>query len=170
MKTIHIKNYVPLLEGNTVLNSDILKLKSLIKELYEYTLKDDPKFHFFFEEVDIVIRIDAEECLSKVKTYLRDKRIDFEEYDYPFPPEGKYGEGRDSIVANNFELLMTVFHANSVAAIILDEDKHFQYLERLIHTALNPKYYSHDQEGEQLLKLAKLKIGMQKIQKLLNTD
>lgn len=169
MKTIHIKNYVELLPGNLIRTKDVAMLKSLVKELYEHALKDDPSFHFFFEP-EIIVRISSEECLKKVKTFLEDRRIEFEEYDYPFPPPGKFGEGRDGIVARNLDLFLTVFHAHSVAAITMDEDDHFQYLERVIHTAFNPRFYGHELEGRKLLGLAELKLGKEKIQKIMTVE
>jgi hypothetical protein len=145
IKTIHIKNYKP--------------QKALTKELYNRTLKDDPKFHFFFEP-EIIFRITTEDCLTKAKSFLQGKNIEFEEYDYPFPPEGKFGEESGGIVANNLELFLSIFHANSVAALTMNEKDHCKYLERLVHTAFNPKGYSHEQEGKCLVKLAALKLGV----------
>lgn len=66
IKTIHIKNYVPIINGNAVNTSDVPKLKALVKELYEYTLKDDPKFHFFFEP-EIIFRITLKGVFIKNK-------------------------------------------------------------------------------------------------------
>ena len=155
IKTIHIRN------------DDIPKLKALAKELYDYTLKDDPKFHFFFEP-PLIFRITTEGCLKKAKSFLHARNIEFDEYDYPHPhpcpPEGRFGkrfgEERGGIVANNLELFLQVFHANSVAALTMSEEEHFTYLERLVHTAFNPKYYSREQEGKWLTKLAALKLGV----------
>ena len=166
IKTIHIKNYVPILNGNTVNTSDVLKLKALVKELYDHTLKDDPIFHFFFEP-EIIFRITTEDCLRKAKSYLQSKNIEFEEYDYPFAPEGKFGEERGGIVANNLELFLPILHGHSVAAITMSEDEHFKYLERVIHTAFNPKFYSHEQEEGKLANLAVLKLGVDGVLKLL---
>jgi len=159
MKTIHIKNYLPIVNGNMINLSDIPKLKELIKELYAHCLKDDKKFHYFFEP-EIIIRIDSEEVLNKVKDFLNNKDIQFDEYDYPFAPAGKFGEDPNSIVAKNLELFLTIFHANSIAAITMTEEEHFQYVERLIHTAFNPKLISHQREGSILMNLAKLKLGI----------
>jgi hypothetical protein len=52
-----------------------------------------------------------------------------------------------------------VFNANSVAVLIMSNDDHFRYLERLIHTAFNPRGSTQAQEGYWLLKLAALKLG-----------
>lgn len=168
MKTIHIKN-IQLLEGNRIYTNDVSKLKNLIKELFEFTLKDDPKFHFFFEP-ELIIRIDSESCLEKVNSYLNGKNIPFEEYDYPFPEPPGFGEERNGVVANNLDLFLSVFHANSVAAITLDEDSHKKYLERLIHTACNPKFYSHEVEGKIILELASLKFGSEQLAKILKIN
>jgi len=145
IKTIHIKNHK--------------HQKALAKRLYDHILKDDPKFHFLFEP-EIIFRITAEDCLTKAKGFLGTENIEFEEYDYPFPPDGKFGEERGGIVANNLELFLSIFHANSVAALIMSEDDHFNYLERLVHTAFNPKGYSRKQEGEWLAMLAACKMGV----------
>lgn len=166
IKTVHIKNYVPIINGNAVNTSDVPKLKALVNELYKHTLKDDPKFHFFFEP-EIIFRITLEECLSKTKSLLQNRNIEFEEYDYPFPPEGKFGEERGSIVANNLDIFLPILHAHSVVAITMNEDEHFKYLERVIHTAFNPKFYSHEGEGSKLAKLAELKLGADGVIKLL---
>lgn len=162
IKTVHIKNFVPLLSNNAVYTSDVPKLKNLINELYDYTLKDDPKFHFFFEP-EIIIRITTEVSLTKVKNYLQSKSINFEEYDYPFPPEGKFGEEKGGIVANNLDLFLAVFHSNSLAALSMSEEDHFKYIERLVHTAFNLKFYPHEQEGKWLTNLAVLKLGKEGI-------
>ncbi|KKQ85187.1 MAG: hypothetical protein UT08_C0009G0021 [Candidatus Woesebacteria bacterium GW2011_GWB1_38_8] len=168
IKTIHIKNYFQPLPDNKIYNHDIDRMRALIKELYGLILKDDPKFHFFFEP-ELIIRITTTECLAKVKQFLQSRSIEFEEYEYPFPPEGKFGEGRDSIVARNLELFLTIFHANSVAAITMNEEEHFQYIERLVHTAFNPKFSSHEQEGTWLANLAALKLGKDGVLKTLGS-
>lgn len=166
IKTIHIKNYVPIVNGNAVNTSDVPKLKALVKELYDHTLKDDPGFHFFFEP-EIIFRITTEDCLTKTKSFLQNRNIEFEEYDYPFTPEGKFGEEKSGIVANNLDIFLPILHAHSVAAITMNEDDHLKYLERVIHTAFNPKFYSHEQEGSKLAKLAELKLGADGVIKLL---
>ena len=148
IKTIHIKN------------DDIPKSKALAKELFDHTLKHDPKFHFFFEPA-LIIRITTEDSLAKVKIFLQDRNIEFEEYDYPDAPEGKFGEERGGIVVKNMELFLQVFHANSVAALTMREEDHFHYLERLVHTAFNPRGLTRAQEGFWLLQLAALKLGYQ---------
>ncbi len=148
IKTIHIKNDVP-------------KLYALAKELYDHTLKDDPNFHFFFEPA-LIIRITSKDCLTKAKSFLQARSIEFEEYDYPHPnpPEGRFGEERGGIVAKNLELFLSIFHANSVAALTMSEEEYpKEYLERLVHTAFNPRGYSREQEGCWLLQLAALKLG-----------
>jgi hypothetical protein len=149
MKTIHLEN------------QDVTKGKVLVKELYDYTLKDDPEFHFFFEPA-LIIRITTEDCLTRAKSYLQARNIIFKEYDYPFPPLGppeNFGEERYGIVVNYYNLFLAVFHANSVAALTMSEEEHFKYLERIIHTAFNPKSYSREKEGVSLLQLAALKLG-----------
>lgn len=157
IKTIHLKN-VELLPGNAIYESEVPKLKSLMKELYDLFLKDDTKFHFFFEP-ELIIRITNSECLEKVKKFLQEKEIKFEEYDYPFPPDGNFGEAKEGNVAKNLELFLTIFHANSVAALTMSEEDHFKYLERLVHTAFNPKFFTPSQEGAWLTNLACLKLG-----------
>lgn len=162
MKTIHIKNFVPLVKdsnGNDAINTiDLPKLKALIQDLYTHVLKDDPKFHFFFEP-EIIIRTMEGDTLERVKNFLTERNIQFEEYDYPFAPKGKFGELRDGIVANNLQLFLTIFHANSVAALTMTDEEHFRFVERLIHTAFNPKFFSLSQEGTYLANLAVMKLG-----------
>ena len=169
MKTVHIKNYVNILPGNAVTLADVEKMKGLLKELYDHTLKEDPLFHFFFEP-EIIIRIDSEACLNKVKDFLSQRNIEFEGYDYPFPPPGKFGEEQNGIVAKNLNLFLPVLHASSVAAITMNDSDHFQYLERLIHTAFNPKFLSHEVEGKVLTRLAMFKLGKQGLLKVLESE
>lgn len=88
---------------------------------------------------------------------------------WDYAPEGKFGEGRDSIVARNLELFLTIFHANSVAALTMNKEEHFQYIERLVHTAFNPKFSSHEQEGTWLANLAALKLGKDGVLKTLGS-
>lgn len=168
IKTIHIINYVPIINGNAVNTDDVPKLKALAKEVYEHILKDDPNFHFFFEP-EIIFRITTENCLAKAKSFLQSKNIEFEEYDYPFPSNGKFGEEKGSIVANNLDIFLPVLHAHSVAAITMSNDDHFKYLERVIHTAFNPKFYSYGEEGERLARLAELKLCADGVIKLLKS-
>ena len=61
-----------------------MKMKELIKELYESILTRDPLWHFFYEP-EIIIRMSDSECIDQVKTFLKDRNIDFLEYDYPEP-------------------------------------------------------------------------------------
>ena len=42
----------------------------------------------------------------------------------------------------------------------ISEAEYPNYLERLVHTAFNPRCYSREKEGEWLLKLAALKLGL----------
>lgn len=169
MKTIHIRNYVNILPGNAVTLADIVKMKNLMGELYTFTLRDDSLFHFFYEP-EIIIRIDSETCFDKVKNFLNQRNIEFEVYDYPFPPFGKFGEEKEGIVARNLNLFLPVFHASSIAAITMTDEDHFRYLERLIHTAFNPKFLPHDAEGKALVQLAMLKLDKQGILKVLESE
>jgi hypothetical protein len=158
MKTIHIKGYIPIINGVGVYRSDIPKLQGLIRELYACCLKDDGKFHHFFEP-ELIVRIDSVEVLNAAKDWLNSKSIEFEEYDYPFPAPGQFGEDANGIVANHLELFIAIFHAHSVAAIIMNDEDHLKYLERVIHTAFNPRFASQRDEGNALMMLAKLKLG-----------
>lgn len=157
MKTIHIQN-VEVLENYDISSSDADGLKKLINELYEYTLKNDTAFHFFYEP-ELIIRISSESCLTKVKAFLSQRNIPFEEYDYPFPgAKGKFGEEEGGIVATNLDLFLPVFHAHSVAAITMDDDAHKEYLERVLHTAFNSRFLSREYEGKILMELAHRKL------------
>lgn len=176
MKTIHIyqlNENSPLSEflllftkSNRSIN-DLDTKKNLMKELYDSILKHDNKFHYFFEP-DLIIRIDSSECLDKVKKHLTLKKIKFVEYDYPIPKnshlevnESKkiycYGEQDNKIVQENLDLFLTIFHAHSIAAITLNNDDHFEYMERTIHTCFNPRGYSRQDECDNLVRLASYK-------------
>jgi len=132
------------------------KLKELLCDLYEHTLKDDHLFHFFFEP-ELIIRISSKQCLQKIKEFLVEQKIEFSEYEYPFTKKG-FSEAQDGIVAQHLDLFLSVFHAHAVAAIIMNDDEYLNYLERVIHTALNTGFYSRQEEGKILLKLADLKL------------
>lgn len=151
-----------ILPDNSVRLEDVQKSQALIKALYDDFLKDDPEFHFFFEP-ELIIRVGSENCLEKIKNYLSQEGIRFDEYEYPFQPNGKYGEGKDGIVANNLDMFIKIFHANAVSALTMNEMEFFDYIERVIHTAFNPRFYSHNQEGMALLNLARLKLGDEKL-------
>jgi len=153
IKTIHIKEYVPILDNGNIAIEDMLQLKGLVKEIYDHALKNDHLFHFFFEP-ELIIRITVDGCLAKTKSFLQKGNITFEEYNYPFDPEGKFGEERGGVVANNLDFFLPVFHAHSVAALTMNEEDYFKYLERVIHTGFNPKLYSYEQEGKILAQLA----------------
>jgi len=167
MKTLHIKNYMNVLPDGAVTIEDAQKSQDLIKDLYDKFLKDDPKFHFFFEP-ELIIRISSTDCLCKVKSYLNQNDIEFVEYDYPFPLDGKYGETENGIVARNFDLFVTIFHTNAISALTMDEEDFFDYIERVIHTAFNPRFMSHEQEGASLLRLAELKLGSDELKEILS--
>jgi hypothetical protein len=133
-------------------------MPKLIRELYDCALKDDPLFHFFYEP-ELIIRIGSEHCLQRVRLFLNERNVAFEEYDYPSPKTVKgFGEEKGGVVAEHLDLFLPVFHAHSVAAITMDDPTHTQYLERVIHTAFNPKRRSREHEGTTLLTLAKMKL------------
>lgn len=160
MKTIHVQN-VEVLGNHEIGPDDAEGLKKLINELYKYTLINDPEFHFFYEP-ELIIRISSESCLTKVKAFLNQRNIPFEEYDYPFPgAKGKFGEEEGGIVATNLDLFLPVFHAHSVAAITMDDDAHKEYLERVLHTAFNPRFLSRKYEGKILKELAHRKLKLE---------
>lgn len=148
----------------THVNADdaAVELKELISFLYGEYLKDDPLFHFFYEP-DIIIRISVEKILAQVKSYLDSKEISFKVYDYPTPNPNIsfpcYGETPGGIVIRNLNLFLPLFHAHSVAALSLNDDDHFSYMERIIHTMWNPRGYSRAEEGRHLATLAEYKLG-----------
>jgi len=157
VKTIHLKFPKPQQDG-MILVSDLKQVLHLLKDLYSNILKDDPLFHYFFEP-DLIIRIKDENVLARVKAYLQDKKIEFDEYEYPHAPDGKYGEEKDGIIDKYLDLFLAINHANSVAALLMDESEHFSYMERMIHSAFNTGRMPHQQEGLTLMKLAELKLG-----------
>lgn len=124
----------------------------IINELYDQVLKNDDLFHFFFEPGgQIVIRITSQQCLVDARRLLHERGIQFLEYSYPETQDGQFGEA--PFVAKYLDLYLTVFHANAVAALIMNEEDHWQYLERIAHTAFNARGHSHEQEGWGLLQL-----------------
>jgi len=142
-------------------------MKDLLSELYQHTLKDDPKFHFFYEP-EIIIRFSSKECLEKAQELLQTKKIGFKVYEYPFPQGSKtYGES-EAVVVNNFELFLTIFHAHSIAAILMNDEDHFGYMERVIHTMFNPRGITRSDEGKHLIRLALYKCSKSDVQDTLN--
>ena len=174
MKTIHIyqlgedsalKNFLALFTKSNI-DSEIELKKNLIKDLYENVLKKDNNFHYFYEP-DLIIRISSTECVDQVKNILINKKIKYIEYDYPLPKNTYinignkllycYGEQDNKIVLNNLDLFTTIFHAHSIAAITLNKEDHFEYMERTIHTRFNPKGYTRQEECDVLVELASYK-------------
>jgi len=153
-------------------NESFAKMKELLKMLYDHVLKDDPKFHFFYEP-EIIIRFSSHECLERAKSYLTQKGIGTKIYDYPLPDKKRgekvFGEEPDGIVMQHFELFLTIFHAHSVAAIIMEDQEHFRYMERVIHTMWNPRLYTREQEGKSLAKLAVFKCGFDGVHEVMQT-
>jgi len=149
MKTIHIKSNEP----------------GLIVEIYNLFLKDDPDFHFFYEP-EIIIRVSVKEIKNRIINFLDKNIISYEEYEYPFPPKGKYGEIEGDVVANNLNLLIPVFHSNSIAALTFTDDDFIKYLERITHTASNSRGLNHIKEGILLTNLASIKLGIHGILKV----
>jgi len=164
MKTIQINNYVEIINGDSVSQNDISKMKSLIETLYKEILKKDLKFHFLFEP-QLIIRIDSIECLDEVKKYLAENNIDFEEYDYPYAPNGKFGETKGGIVDRYLELFIVILHSSAVAALTMSDTDHLEFLERAAHDLFNPKFYGYKLEGEILCKLAKMQLSLVGIEK-----
>eukprot|EP01083_Nonionella_stella_P048219 129071_1 len=154
MKTVHIKGVVT--ENN---ETDFARLKTILKDLYSSVLNKDDLFHFFFEP-ELIIRVSL--CnVSVVEMYLNKNGIKHIVYPYPIPDDvwSQFGEHNNAIVLDHLNLFLTVFHAHSVAAIIMNDKEHFDYLERMIHTAFNPRLISRQKEGLQLLKYSQFKLG-----------
>ncbi len=82
--------------------------------------------------------------------------------------EPRYGEQDNPIVLAHLDLFLTIFHAHSVAAITMDDNEHFDYMERTIHTMFNPRGYTRQAEGEHLATLATYKAGHQGVIKFIN--
>jgi len=103
-------------------------MKKLLKDLYECSLKDDPKFHFFYEP-EIIIRFSSQDSLDKAVKLLEERNIQYVIYEYPSPEKSPmhptYGEEPSGIVLKYFELFLTIFHAHSIAAITMDDSDHF---------------------------------------------
>ena len=114
--------------------------------------------------------------MDKVRELLDSRDIEHITYDYPRPQEeteeerkqrqsrGKerkmrYGEEPAGVVLKYLDLFLTIFHAHSVAAIIMDDDDHHDYAERTIHTMWNPRQATLLEEGQHLARLAIYKAG-----------
>jgi hypothetical protein len=135
------------------------KPTDLIQELYKDFLKKDPLFHFLYEP-DLIIRISVAPVLEQIKKFLTERRINFTTYAYPHPErsnngERRYGEDRGGVVAEHLhELFLPAFHTNSIAALILPEDRQLGYMERTSHTYFNMLNFSHEDEATNMLYLA----------------
>ncbi len=160
MKTIQINNLLKADPNGQLSIDDIKKYKQFPKELYDFALKDDPLFHFFFEGPVIIFRVQSAEVLQKVKNYLQNHKIEFEEYNYPNTPEGKFGEAKEGIVNRNLDIFIKLNHFYAVAALTIPDNDYFNYLERLIHSPFNMKGMTHPQEGMKLIKLGNLKLNI----------
>lgn len=161
MKTLHITRLNRVRNLFTRNESVKTRQQNLMKDLYKKFLKEDGLFHFFYEP-EIIIRISTESVLTPVSRYLDEQNIDYEIYDYPTPKQNLtidcYGEEPGGIVINNLDLFLPIFHAHAVAAITLNDDDHFHYMERVTHTMWNPRGYTRQEEGEHLALLASWKL------------
>lgn len=155
MKTIQIDVFC-VFQKDRIVGWDRKSSYDLMIALYNEILKDDPLFHFLLEP-QLVIRISKEECLTQVKSYLEIRNIDYSEYPYPNAPEGKFGVGSDSIDERHKELMLPIYHINSIAALTLDEKDHLLYLERMTHTAFSSMYGERSIEANLMTLLAALK-------------
>ncbi|KAG2378644.1 hypothetical protein C9374_008283 [Naegleria lovaniensis] len=163
--------------------------RQLLHDLYHLEpngLKHDPLFHFFYEP-EIIIRFSSELVRNQVKAKLDELQIGFVEYNYP-TPESQYvelvahtevmdlvekrihccGENKDGIVIRNLPLFLNIFHGHSVAALEMNREDHFHYMERVIHTMFNPFAYTRDEEGRKLAKMAIFKSGLEGVEDVLN--
>lgn len=133
-------------------SNDVNYYRRLLADLYEQTLSSDPQFHFFFEEpaITLIIRVGTVESLDSVRAYLTDRSISYSEDEYPIAKHSPYGE--DPFVVANLENFVPLFHANAVAAIKFKDSEHSIYLDRLIHTAFNPRGLFHIDEGISLVR------------------
>jgi len=135
MKTIHTKT----------------KSRTLIKKLYREILKDDSLFHFFYEP-ELVIRV-SENHLLALKKYLKDKNINFIEYDYP-KEKGKKGNlcfECEDLVLNNLDLFLQLYHCHSLAVLSFKKEELNDYFGRVIHTLFNIARKSYQTEGLELI-------------------
>lgn len=155
MKTIHIYQHAPnyLVKiydymSTIVVNEpfkDCSNNKRLIKKLYNEILINDGKFHFLFQP-EMIIRISDPQCLDKVKSVLENDGIKYIEYDYPAPKKATviidkkllkcYGE-KDKDVPKKLNILIDLFHVNSVAAIVFEQVEQADYMEKNIHSFYN---------------------------------
>lgn len=147
MKTIQI-NYSAYCQQNEIQS----KTPTLLKDLYKAGLKDDSLFHFLYEPECVIIRIGSEQVILKVEKYLQDNEIRFEAYGYP--DEGKYREEIGGIEHRNLDILLPIYHANSIAIITLNDADYSALLKRMIHCIINPKYIIDQAESTILKQLA----------------
>jgi hypothetical protein len=131
----------------------------LIQELYKNFLIKDPLFHFLYEP-DLIIRISVSEVLEGIKKFLTERRINFTTYAYPHPERSInnvrcYGEDREGVVAEYlYDLFLPAFHTNSIAALILPDDRQLPFIERVSHTFFNMTGSTHEEEATNMLFLA----------------
>lgn len=154
MKTIHIYQHDPKYIDkiydyfSTVVITEPFKdynnNKRLIKKVYDEVIKDDPKFHYFFEP-ELIIRI-SDTYVEKVKQVLDKDGVKYVEYDYPLPKKQNiidkklikcHGEQDKPTVLKNLDLFIRLFHVNSIAALTLGASDYNAYMERNIHSFYN---------------------------------
>jgi hypothetical protein len=133
--------------------------KELIQKLYKNFLKTDPLFHFLYEP-DLIIRISVPQVLEQIKKFLIENRINFRTYAYPHPEPSNtnqrcYGEDKEGVVVEHlYDLFLPAFHTNSIAALILPEDRQLAFMERVSHTYFNMIDCTHEEEATNMLYLA----------------
>lgn len=120
----------------------------LIKKLYKKILKNDDKFHFFYEP-NLVIRA-TEDSIVKIKELLSELGYKFDVYEYPTDKKKKgfFCFECEDYVLNNLEYFIQLYHLHSVLFFKLNKQEYYNYIGRTMHTACNIGGYSYLDEAE----------------------
>lgn len=141
MKTIHIKG-INLKDNN-------------LKQWYKDFLKDDPKFHYvywenmsthkaFIEGKNILIRLEDKKVIKKLETSLKDWHFLYEIYDYPYTKKKfQLGLFKKSWEDRYLNISQQLDHVCSVAALELNTNDWYKFIQQLFHIACNTKGYDH---------------------------
>jgi hypothetical protein len=128
MKTIQINDFITPKTKN--------KQWKLLKEIYNKFLKEDLSFHYLFEP-ELIIRLENEEIINKIKEYLNKKHFIFEVYSYPNPKKNRYFGESEKIMQKYNDLFLAIFHQMSLFYMIADQKDQPQFRERVVHIMYN---------------------------------
>ena len=151
MRTFHIFGYT--------------RKDKVFKELYQKILAKDPLWHFVawgnapmrghrLEGRHLLVRVSDKRLFAAIRLVLREWHIEWEEYDYPFPKEGKWwqlGLAKRSWEIKYQDIALLMDHLCSEAAINMSWKEWCKFITQFQHIARNTRGMDQYAEGMFLL-------------------